>query len=258
MNTRNRATRAFTLIELLVVIAIIAILAAMLLPALAKAKARATTTSCMNNMKQLGLAAQMYLNDHQDYLANAAWNSQRFWPTRLAAYVGVKFDESRSYDVDYVRSVLVTNGVVFHCPAWKPRPAAYTDYGLHYTCNNINYATWRENGQYASVGNQGQKISAVPGKYSDIALYVELYGGKAKNIDYVGGDVHKPEQATFTLSGAPSVGGTSLRMVEAADAKHLGKSAVTFMDSHAEVRMLRKEKMGWKLMFNPLDPVAAY
>jgi prepilin-type N-terminal cleavage/methylation domain-containing protein/prepilin-type processing-associated H-X9-DG protein len=104
--------RAFTLIELLVVIAIIAILAAMLLPALAKAKERAWTISCNSNLHQISLGMMMYADDNRGFYPESGGDIP--WNTAAPDLPG------NSWLQQIFRYVQTTN--VYHCPSNKLIP----------------------------------------------------------------------------------------------------------------------------------------
>jgi prepilin-type N-terminal cleavage/methylation domain-containing protein/prepilin-type processing-associated H-X9-DG protein len=124
---RLPSRRGFTLIELLVVIAIIAILAAILFPVFAKARAMARKTSCLSNMKQIGLAEMMYVQDYDERFPFNDWFDQQhcnpatYPDSTCASFTGIGRRTYADSLLPYVK-----NFQVFRCPSTPNLLLGYT------------------------------------------------------------------------------------------------------------------------------------
>jgi prepilin-type N-terminal cleavage/methylation domain-containing protein len=176
-SVQNRQ-RAFTLIELLVVIAIIAILAAMLLPALARAKERAQRTKCLNNLKQLGVGCFLYAGDNSDKLVVARGAQVQICidPPEREAWKGLGLN------------ILTNVNSIWTCPNRKAFPTweqSYQQYVIGYQYFG-GIATWET--------TQGNFISRSPLKLgtskpthclaADAVMKIDNVWGGGRNTAY--------------------------------------------------------------------------
>jgi len=210
----HRGRRGFTLIELLVVIAIIAILAAILFPVFARAREQARKTSCLSNMKQIGLSLMMYVGDYDEVVPDssvtcrdmAAWNTMCNYANGYVGATHIQAWGHRRYMDDgvtlggFVRVLnpYVKNVQIFTCPSdaqaerWLPWRVSASYYFRH-AVDGYTF-TWKHAMKMSAVLRPAQLAPIVEEAWHDGGvtpwMWTTTNEGKAKQTNAVFFDGH--------------------------------------------------------------------
>jgi prepilin-type N-terminal cleavage/methylation domain-containing protein/prepilin-type processing-associated H-X9-DG protein len=234
---------AFTLIELLVVIAIIAILAAMLLPALTRAKARAQQTQCMNNVRQLQLASIIYVADFNDFLPNNDVGS----PSSLAGPVAwiqgnvQQFSTPPQPYSTYWASAGVlwpynSSQAIYSCPSSRAMVNASTPHNRSYSisvwlsCNNVSQT---KSDAYAMEALKQSQVR-------NVSQTIDFMEENQVSID--NGVIGIFSRTTAGIWNLPSN-------------RHNNSGTMTFVDGHAETWKWQGVVNTLNMRWNANDPI---
>ena len=236
----------FTLVELLVVIAVIAILAALLLPALSRAKARASGAVCANNLHQLQLCWQMYADDHQGFVPpNYSLFTNGIWRSTPDSWIGnssapddtnfVPIQTGLLFQYDYNRAV-----AVYHCPADRSR--VFNGHG-----GLLPMLRTRSYSMNGNLGGRTSEVQTVVYRVTDIPAPSELFVFIDENEDSI-------DDAHFLVWPTPDD-----RWVNLPADRHGQCGVLSFADGHARVwrwrwpKQFKKKQSYWKRAENAAD-----